>query len=59
MTGGAFKNSSHLFSRRSVIEEFEKTIAMLTADMDALEHAVSRIKNTRSVCYNTIDQVRQ
>ncbi len=29
MTGGAFKNSSNLLSRRREIEEFEKTVAML------------------------------
>ena len=27
MTGGAFKNSSNLLSRRREIEEFEKTVA--------------------------------
>ena len=29
MTGGAFKNSSNLLSRRREIEEFEKAVAML------------------------------
>ena len=59
MTGGAFKNSSNLLSRRREIEEFEKTVAMLKEDMDAMEQEVSRIKNTRAVCYNTIDQIQQ
>ena len=59
MTGGAFKNSSNLLSRRREIEEFEKTVAMLKEDMDAMEQQVSRIKNTRAVCYNTIDQIQQ
>ena len=59
MTGGAFKNSSNLLSRRREIEEFEKTVAMLKEDMDAMEQEVSRIKNTRAVCYNTIEQIQQ
>ena len=59
MTGGAFKNSSNLLSRRRELEEFEKTVAMLKEDMDAMEQEVSRIKNTRAVCYNTIDQIQQ
>lgn len=59
MTGGAFKNSSNLLSRRREIEEFEKTVAMLKADMDAMEQSVSEVKNTRAVCYNTIDEIQQ
>ena len=47
MTGGAFKNSSNLLSRRREIEEFEKTVAMLKADMDAMEKQVSEVKNSR------------
>ena len=41
MTGGAFKNSSNLLSRRREIEEFEKTVAMLKKDMDAAEADVA------------------
>lgn len=59
MTGGAFKNSSNLLSRRREIEEFEKTVAMLKADMDAMEQAVTEVKNTRAACYNTIDEIQQ
>ena len=59
MTGGAFKNSSNLLSRRREIEEFEKTVAMLKADMDAMEQEVSRIKAERGGCYNTIDEIQQ
>ena len=51
MTGGAFKNSSNLLSRRREIEEFEKTVAMLKKDMDAAEADVSRIKSERAGCY--------
>ena len=59
MTGGAFKNSSSLLSRRREIEEFEKTVAMLKADMDVMEQEVSRIKAERGGCYNTIDEIQQ
>ena len=59
MTGGAFKNSSNLLSRRREIEEFEKTVSMLKADMDAMEQDVSRIKAERGACYNTIDEIQQ
>ena len=55
MTGGAFKNSSNLLSRRREIEEFEKTVAMLKADMDDMERQVSEVKSARAACYNEID----
>ena len=38
MTGGAFKNSSNLLSRRREIEEFEKTVAMLKSDTVSYTH---------------------
>ena len=59
MTGGAFKNSSNLLSRRREIEEFEKTVAMLKSDMDAMEKEVGRIKAQRGICYNAIDEIQQ
>lgn len=59
MTGGAFKNSSNLLSRRREIEEFEKAVAMLKKDMDAAEADVSRIKSERAGCYNMVDDIRQ
>lgn len=59
MTGGAFKNSSNLLSRRREIEEFEKTVSMLKADMDAMEQEVSRVKAERGGCYNAIDEIQQ
>ena len=34
MTGGAFKNSSNLLSRRREIEEFEKTVQKLKTGDD-------------------------
>lgn len=59
MTGGAFKNSSNLLSRRREIEEFEKTVAMLKTDMDNMEKQVSTLKNERASCYNVIDEIQK
>lgn len=58
MTGGAFKNSSNLLSRRREIQEFEETVALLKRDMDGMEQAVNEIKQKRAVCYNTIDEIQ-
>lgn len=59
MTGGAFKNSSNLLSRRREIEEFEETVALLKKDMDAMEKAVSELKEKRAACYNENDDLQQ
>ena len=48
MTGGAFKNSSNLLSRRREIEEFEKTVKLLKRDMEEMEHSISAIKAQRA-----------
>lgn len=59
MTGGAFKNSSNLLSRRREIEEFEQTVSMLKKDMDDCEKAVNEVKAKRAACYSVIDEVQQ
>ena len=59
MTGGAFKNSSNLLSRRREIEEFEATVALLKKDMDELEATVSGIKQKRAACYSQMDEIQQ
>lgn len=59
MTGGAFKNSSNLLSRRREIEEFEKTVQLLKSEMDELETKVEETKDKRSVCYSEIDRIQQ
>ena len=59
MTGGAFKNSSNLLSRRREIEEYEKTVSMLKQDMDEMERTVSEVKERRAHCYNVIDQIQR
>lgn len=58
MTGGAFKNSSNLLSRRREIQEFEETVAMLKRDMDGMEQEVNDIKQKRASCYNAIDDIQ-
>lgn len=58
MTGGAFKNSSNLLSRRREIQEFEETVAMLKRDMDGMEQEVNDIKQKRALCYNAIDDIQ-
>ncbi len=55
MTGGAFKNSSNLLSRRREIEEFEKTVLMLRQEMAQMEQDVDRAKKERAECYGRID----
>lgn len=59
MTGGAFKNSSNLLSRRREIEEFEKTVGMLKKEMDDCEQSVNEIKTKRAACYSAIDEIQQ
>ena len=59
MTGGAFKNSSNLLSRRREIEEFEKTVLQLKTELDALEQKVEETKDKRAVCYSEIDKIQQ
>lgn len=59
MTGGAFKNSSNLLSRRREIEDFEKTVKKLKIELDALEKKVDETKDKRAVCYSEIDKIQQ
>ena len=59
MTGGAFKNSSNLLSRRREIEEFEKTVVMLKTEMDTLEEEVRKVKDLRAGIYSSTDEIQQ
>ena len=59
MTGGAFKNSSNLLSRRREIEEFEETVTLLKKDMSMMEQDVSTIKEKRAACYSANDEIQQ
>ena len=51
MTGGAFKNSSNLLSRRREIEEFEKTVKQLKTEMDQLEEYCNGLRKERAGYY--------
>lgn len=57
MTGGAFKNSSNLLSRRREIEEFEKTVLMLKNEMAQMELEVNQAKEERTSYYRRIDEL--
>jgi len=59
MSGGAFKNSSNLLSRRREIEEFEKTVEMLKKDMQTAETEVEKLKARRAECYEAIEVIKQ
>ena len=59
MTGGAFKNTSNLLSRRREIEEFEQTVSMLRSDLDEMEKKVSAIRQKRAKCYSENDAIQQ
>ncbi|MBC5745154.1 chromosome segregation protein SMC [Lachnospiraceae bacterium MD308] len=59
MTGGAFKNSSNLLSRRREIEEFEKTVRQLKREMDELEAESEKLRSERSGYYDQIEIVKE
>ncbi len=59
MTGGAFKNSSNLLSRRREIEEFEKTVRQLKREMDELEAESAKLRSERAGYYDQIEDVKQ
>lgn len=59
MTGGAFKNSSNLLSRRREIEEFEKTVVMLKQEMDQAESKIEEFRQARTALYAKIEVVKE
>jgi len=59
MSGGAFKNSSNLLSRRREIEEFEKTVQMLKQEMQEAEVHVEQLKTKRTEHYDAIEAVKK
>lgn len=59
MTGGAFKNSSNLLSRRREIEDLEKTVHACREKMEELERHVERLRSERTGYYAEIDQMKQ
>ena len=57
MTGGAFKNSSNLLSRRREIE-LEKTVCRLKDEMIETETALNASKQKRTESYGMLKQVK-
>ncbi|MCF2681724.1 chromosome segregation protein SMC [Faecalicatena contorta] len=57
MTGGAFKNTSNLLSRRREIEEFEKTVRKLKQEMDEMEVSTEKLRKERAGYYEKIDGI--
>ena len=57
MTGGAFKNSSNLLSRRREIEEFEKTVQKLKQEMTETEQQICGLKDERAGYYEKTDAI--
>ena len=58
MTGGAFKNSINLLSRRREIEELEQAVQKLRADVAKTEQEIAELKNNRSGYYDKIEQIK-
>ncbi|MEE1314435.1 MAG: chromosome segregation protein SMC [Faecalimonas sp.] len=58
MTGGAFKNASNLLSRRREIEDLEKRVAQLNADLKALETEIEKNKSARTDYYTKVEAVK-
>ena len=59
MTGGAFKNSSNLLSRRREIEDFEKTVKQLKAEMESMEQSLDIMRKERTGYYAKIDEIQK
>ncbi len=59
MTGGAFKNTSNLLSRRREIEEFEKTVRQLKREMDELEAQSDGLRRERAGYYEQIEAIKE
>ncbi len=57
MTGGAFKNSSNLLSRRREIEELEKKVSGLKTKMEQLEHESDDLRKERAGYYEKLDEI--
>ena len=59
MTGGAFKNSSNLLSRRREIEDFEKTVRQLKSEMEAMEQSLEAMRQERTGYYARVDEIQK
>ena len=59
MSGGAFKNSSNLLSRRREIEELEKTVGRLKKELQEAETVVASSKEKRTALYAKVEEIQQ
>ncbi len=59
MTGGAFKNSSNLLSRRREVEELEKNVLKLKSEIEKLEQEIESCKEKRTQFYAKIEHVKK
>lgn len=59
MTGGAFKNSSNLLSRRREIETFEQTVKQLKTELDAMEQESETLRKERARYYQEIEKIQK
>lgn len=59
MTGGAFKNSSNLLSRRREIEELEKKVQRLNAEITEIEHAIELRREERTGFFSKVENVKE
>ncbi len=59
MSGGAFKNSSNLLSRRREIEELEKTVQHLSGELQSVQKTVQESKEKRTALYAKVEEIQQ
>ncbi|GHU43368.1 chromosome partition protein Smc [Clostridia bacterium] len=59
MTGGAFKNSSHLLGRKREIEELEKEVASLHDNLQSDRERLEGIKTARELLKDDLNQIRE
>lgn len=59
ITGGAFKNTSNLLSRRREIEELEDSVLLLKEEIKEAQKSISSLKQERASYYVKNDQIQE
>ncbi len=59
MTGGAFKNSSNLLSRRREIEDLDKLVRQWKQRMEESQKEADSLRNERAGYYGVIDDIQK
>ena len=59
MSGGAFKNSSNLLSRRREIEELEKNVLHLQGILQELKKEIDNLRSKRTDLYGKLEYMQQ